>query len=205
MRQLFKQLWTDMYNMKHYLIAACLVFFIGLWMGATDERLISFMNNSLDSMKGVVGEIQGSDHPQLWFFVFIFFNNAIKSIFFVFIGVLFGIVPLFVLVVNGMTLGYVVFHPAQDLSPWAIIIKGIVPHGIIELPAIILACAYGIRLGGLMLKGLFSLMNEKKRTKVGLELKYYFRMTLPLIIVLTVALFVAALIESTFTYWLMGG
>lgn len=204
MIRLFKQLWMDIRSMKHYLIAAGLVFFIGIWMGATDERLSSFMNNSLEGMRGIVGEIEGSDHPQLWFFVFILLNNVIKSIFFVFIGAFFAIVPLFVLVVNGMILGYVVLHPAQDLSSWVIVLKGILPHGIIELPAIVLACAYGIRLGSLMLKGLFSLMNEEKRTKVGLDLKHYLKMTLPLMIVLTVSLFVAAIIESTFTYWLMG-
>lgn len=205
MKLLFRELWIDIFRMKHYLIAASLVFLIGIWMGATDERLINFMNNSIEGMRGIVEGIQDSNHPQLWFFVFIFFNNTIKSIFFVFIGAFFAVVPFFVLVVNGMTLGYVVFHPDQDLSPWMIVMKGILPHGIIELPAIILACAYGIRLGVLMLRGLILLMYVEKRAKVGLDLKHYFRMTVPLMLVLIVSLFIAAVIESTFTYWLMSG
>ncbi len=203
MKLLLRELWIDIFRMKHYLIAASLVFVVGIWMGATDERLINFMNNSLEGMRDVVEGIQGSDHPKLWFFVFIFLNNTIKVICFVFIGALFAVVPFFVLVVNGMTLGYVVFHPAQELSPWTIVIKGILPHGIIELPAIILACAYGIRLGALMLKGLFYLISVRRRAVVAHELKHYFRMTLPLMLVLVVSLFIAAVIESTFTYWLM--
>ncbi len=206
MRLLVKDLWTDMNRLKHYFIAASLVFIIGVWLGATDERLISFLNKSLEGMGEIAGRIRSSDNPQLWFFLFIFLNNSIKSIFFVFIGAFFAILPLFVLVVNGMTLGYVVFHSTiGDLSPWMIIVKGILPHGLIELPAIILACAYGIRLGTLVMKGLIVFMNAERRAKVVLELKQYFRMTLPLVLLLTISLFIAAVIESTFTYWLMSG
>jgi stage II sporulation protein M len=205
MGPLFRKLWIDLRCMKHYLIAASFVFFVGVWMGATDERLINFIHNSLQGMGDIAGKIRQSEHPQLWFFVFIFFNNVIKSIFFVFFGAILAIVPLFVLVVNGMTLGYVVVHPSQDLSPWVIIMKGILPHGIIELPAIILACAYGIRFGSLLFRGIFSLINQDKRTKAGLELMHFLSMTVPLMIVLIVSLFIAAIIESTFTYWLMGG
>lgn len=203
MAGLFRQFARDLRGMKHYLIVSALVFLAGCVLGATDRGLDQLLYSNAESLGEIVSRIQNSDNPQLSAFLFIFFNNAVKSILFVFFGAAFAIFPLFVLVFNGMMLGFLLLHPEQTASFWELLIKGILPHGIIELPAIILACAYGIRFGGLITKGLLSFASAERRAKSADAILHFLRMTLPLIIVLIVSLFVAAVIESTLTFHLM--
>ncbi len=202
MRNLFQQVWLDVLVSKHYLIAAALVFIVSWYLGATGSDLSGYLQGSAEGLGGIARKIAESEHPQLYMFLFIFFNNAIKVWLFIFLGAFLGIWPITVLVINGMMLGYVL-TAQSEYSPFLLFAKGILPHGILELPAIIIACAYGMRFGGLLLKSFFSVWNEEKRTRVAPELKHFLKMVIPLGCVLTIALLAAAIIESTITYWLM--
>jgi stage II sporulation protein M len=75
----------------------------------------------------------------------IFVNNVIASFLGIFLGVFFGIVTLSFIFVNGYLIGYV-----MDLSVaaagWEVLWR-LVPHGIFELPAVLLSFALGIKLG----------------------------------------------------------
>jgi len=203
MAELFRRFGRDLRGMKHYVIASALVFLAGCALGATDRNLEEFVRANLEALGAFVDELGKSENPKLYMFFFIFFNNAIKSIFFVFFGAVFALFPLFVLVVNGLVLGYLLMHPSQPIPFWELLIKGILPHGIIELPAVILACAYGIRFGGLTLRGLAALFSEERRAVWLRDIMHFLQMTVPLVIVLAVSLFVAAVIESTVTFYLM--
>jgi len=202
MQGLLRQFWLDLLVSKHYMIAATLVFALGWVLGATDSDMAGFLQGSMEGMGGIADKIRESNHPQLYFFLFIFLNNAIKSILFIYMGAFLGVMPLAVLVTNGMMLGYVL-QMDPERSAWLLFFKGILPHGILELPAVILACAYGLRFGGTLLKSFFMLFSTEKRGKAGPEITHFLMMTLPLMVIITVVLLVAAIIESTLTYQLM--
>lgn len=191
----------DLLVSKHYLIAAGLVFAFSWIYGALVTTPPVSIQGSMEGIRQIAETLEASKHPQLYFFLFIFFNNAIKAILFVFFGALLGVLPVWVLVVNGMMLGFVLAN--QEQSGWIVFIKGILPHGIIELPAIIIACAYGIRFGFTLIKSLFMLFSEEKRKRAGAEIVHFLWMTLPLMALLTVSLLVAAVIESTITFQIM--
>jgi stage II sporulation protein M len=82
-------------------------------------------------------------------------------------------------------------------------LQGILPHGILEIPAIIIASAYGIRLGMFVLKGLFLWLSPNNKTAFRAEFRGFMQMSMQLVMFLTIVLFVAAIIESTFTFWLI--
>ncbi len=202
MRTLFQQLWLDILVSKHYLIAATLVFLASWYMGANGSDLNGLLQGSAEGMSGIAKRIAESNHPQFYLFLFIFLNNAFKVWLFIFMGAFLGLWPLTVLVINGMMLGYVLTAQA-DHSATELFIRGILPHGILELPAIVIACAYGIRFGGLLLKSFFTLWNADRRGKAGAEILHFLKAAVPLGAVLTLVLLAAAIIESTITYWLM--
>jgi stage II sporulation protein M len=201
-RVLLNQIWLDFLITKHYLIAAALVFVASWYLGASGSDMNGFLQGSAESMGGIAQKIANSNHPQLYLFLFIFFNNAFKVWLFIFMGAFLGIWPLCVLVINGMMLGYVL-TAQTEFSSFELFMKGILPHGILELPAIIIACAYGIRFGGLLIKSFFMLFNEEKRGKAGPEIVHFLKLALPVGLILVIVLFVAAIIESTITYGLM--
>ncbi len=82
----------------------------------------------------------------------IFIRNLTASAIALIGGIIFGIAPFFVLLINGFLLGYVMFAVTAHTSPnhWEnffTVLIGILPHGIIELPAIIIAAGLGLQLG----------------------------------------------------------
>src|SRR3990167_8869350 len=82
---------------------------------------------------------------------FIFFNNSIKAVFTVLAGLLLGLGPLVFLTFNGFLLGIVI--KGVVLKHGAITtILGLLPHGILEIPSIIISSAIGFHLGMVVFK-----------------------------------------------------
>ncbi len=78
--------------------------------------------------------------------LFIFFNNAIKSLMAFVLGLGFGLIPLLFVISNGYILGVVTYLESQE-NGFTYIFLGILPHGIIELPMILISAAMGLRMG----------------------------------------------------------
>ena len=115
----------------------------------------------------------------------IFLNNVAKSLLSILLGITI-IVPLFMLYINGYIIGsvfkYVPLHYA---------LLGILPHGIIELPAFITASALGINIG---LTLLAKLILRKKYS-----LKSTYKSSLKTFKIIAIALLIAAFIETYIT------
>ncbi|EKD58560.1 MAG: hypothetical protein ACD_56C00097G0005 [uncultured bacterium] len=128
-------------------------------------------------------------------FLLIFLNNAIKAFFVTILGTLFGIVPLIFIFLNGELIGFVFgISQVEGLGVMRVLI-GIAPHGVLEIPAIMLSAGYGLWLGYRFL--LFVLHRDEFRKYFFLALGKYFTLILPL-------LFLAALIEAFITPYFLG-
>ena len=79
-------------------------------------------------------------------FTFILINNLIAVFSVIIGGLLLGISPILSSMVNGYVIGIVVGGLIID-GRWEIIAPGILPHGILELPALFLAIALGLKVG----------------------------------------------------------
>jgi len=115
-----------------------------------------------------------------WLFVFIFLNNSIKALLVVVFGLLFGIFPLYFTYVNGALLGATISF-ALYRANLLVLIAGILPHGIFELPALIIAIAYGLWLGTTLVLG----FSKKGLIQPAFKqsMKTYFRLILPLLLI----------------------
>jgi stage II sporulation protein M len=116
----------------------------------------------------------------------IFVNNAIKALGLVFLGILLGLPPVLFIGVNGFILGGL-GSALESVKGWTYVMASFVPHGVIEIPVVLLATALGLTVGTESLKWL---VRRESRLKLQLSdsLKVYFRWILP-------GLAVAAIIE----------
>ena len=124
-------------------------------------------------------------------FLVIFLNNAIKALLVIIFGLLI-FVPVGFVAYNGWIIGIVICEQVRT-SGYVSVVAGILPHGIIELPMIIVSAALGTRLGMmafLRIKGTISSNNVMSEIKWSV--RFYLRWILPL-------LFIAALIETFIT------
>jgi stage II sporulation protein M len=121
----------------------------------------------------------------------IFLNNAIKSLLVMAGGVVFGLFPVIFLLANGAALGIVLSASVRSRGLLPALLA-ILPHGIFELPAILLASSMGLLLGGFAIKRLFRRANISLRNELVLAMSFFTRIVLPLLVV-------AAVVEAFLT------
>jgi len=200
------QVWQDLRTTGPSIIVATLLFAVSMYMGGTNDSFREFLIMQMDALKELVKEMDQSSNPTLTLITVIFLNNAIKSVLVIFLGAFFGLFPIFFLLVNGMVLGFVIQLPsegAMDISVWDLIFKTLLPHGILEIPALIVAGAYGLRLGRLLFSTLGALITDhSKLDAIGAAYKETLKRCGVMAVYITIILLVAAIIESTLTMWL---
>ena len=80
--------------------------------------------------------------------LYLLINNLLASLMVMFLGVIVGIPTLLGLFSNGALLGSVMAALANEgVSVFPFILRGIVPHGIFELPAFIISAGFGLKVG----------------------------------------------------------
>ena len=147
-------------GLRPVFLICCFLFIFSLMMG---YALGGNMNgNALQDLLGTFPDINSMTLPEL--FAFIAANNTFKSLLFMFGGLLGGVLPLFFVIFNGFTVGWVAYDvgTTQGLG---YVIAGLAPHGVVEIPAILLAMAMGMSIGYTMLNSLRGQGNVVKELK----------------------------------------
>jgi stage II sporulation protein M len=112
--------------------------------------------------------------------LFIFFNNAIKSLLAFVLGLGFGLIPLLFVISNGYILGVVTYLESQERG-FTYILLGILPHGIIELPMILISAAMGVRMGLNVINSMAGrYVDIKGEFKQGISV--FFRFIMPMLL-----------------------
>ena len=179
------------YSSKNYFLAAVAVFSISFAAGV----LISAKNPGaseklLEMMKDTYGGITALDPFERM--LEIFKNNVRTSFVALMGGLVFGLIPFVIVAVNGTVLGIIVelFFRKQGAF---FVIAGILPHGIIELPMVLISVGIGFRLGHI---AYLSMRHQKTMHELIHELKlgifFFLKIVVPLLLL-------ASLIESYVT------
>jgi stage II sporulation protein M len=168
---------------------SCFLFGFSVGMGYIIGETMpsSALNDLLGAFPGA------SNMGLLELFGFIAWNNASKSLLFMLGGLLGGVLPLFFVIFNGFFIGWVAYSLGA-VRGIGYIIAGLTPHGIIEIPAIILAMSIGMSLGYAVLNSLRGEGNIMKEAKPAIGL--FLTRVIPMLII-------AAVIEVTITPLIM--
>ncbi|CAM3938127.1 MULTISPECIES: stage II sporulation protein M [Paenibacillus] len=198
----FSNFLRDLTTIRKALILSAVLFAGGIAIGWGSEEFEQLLISQLQGLGEMSQELRMSDNPEWSFFVFIFLNNSIKSVLVMLSGILLGVIPFIFLLVNGMVIGFLLkIVQASGESLFDLIVKGLLPHGIIEIPVIVIACGYGLAFGGLVFRSM--LASGEKRRGIGTEWRGFWRKLGTASLWVVVLLLVAAIIESTITLWLM--
>ena len=124
----------------------------------------------------------------------IFLNNAIKALVVIILGMLIGIPPFIFICANGLIVGTLISVIMPESGP-AVVAASLAPHGVIEIPLVLLATALGISIGWESIKKLRG-RNSMVKFQLLRSLKIYLKLILP-------GLAVAAIVEVFFTPWVI--
>ncbi len=194
----YTKFFTDLYRRnREILTVAAVIFFVSVFIGfigpflsgSFDQYMMKFFTHAVSTMKT---EIDGTT-------LSLFLHNSTNVFFMYFGGIFLGISDIIQLVVNGVLFGFITAKAPISLFY-------ILPHGIFEFSAIVIAGAAGFRLlsafisvirGGLRLKGDL-VMNEQ--LEHALKINFWkFKDSLTLFAVAITLLFIAAIIEANIT------
>ncbi|TCZ67592.1 stage II sporulation protein M [Paenibacillus albiflavus] len=198
-----KALFRHFREMKIYFLVVIVLFILGVVLGTLHWNQ-ALLDQQLKAISEIANSVDGKDSIELSLFWVILKNNVVAMLVMVVSGILFAVFPIFSIFTNGLLLGYVGEQAVQSTG-LVQLAKGIIPHGVLEIPALIIACAYGLRLGVLAVQAIISLFSETRRQSFGIEAPRLMKLMVPLTGFLIGLLLVAALIESTISFWLVQG
>jgi len=198
-----KALFRHFREMKIYFLVVIVLFILGVVLGSLHWNQ-ALLDQQLKAISEIANSVEGKDSIEMSLFWVILKNNVVAMLLMVASGILFAVFPLFSIFTNGLLLGYVGERAVQSTG-LAQLAKGIIPHGVLEIPALIIACAYGLRLGVFAVQAIIAIFSETRRQSFGLEAPRLMKLMVPLTGFLIGLLLVAALIESTISFWLVQG
>lgn len=185
---------------RSWLAAAALLFLCGLVIGfasALDDprRATRLLEETLRALRGSIGPLAGGTWQGVWA---VFVNNVRATTVAMVFGIAAGIVPALVLLANGGLLGALVGLAWTGLTPLslALLPLAILPHGIIELPTLVVAAAWGLKLG-------LAWLTPAAAGHRGRVFVATLREAVAIYALVIVLLFTAAAIEMLLTYALL--
>jgi stage II sporulation protein M len=136
---------------RRWLAMAALFFALGLLGGfmlalVDPQRAGTLLEETLRTLRGTIGPMAGGTWQGVQA---VFLNNLRATTIAMLCGIALGVVPALVLVANGVLLGSLVGLALTGATriPLVLLPIALLPHGIIELPTLVLASAWGLKLG----------------------------------------------------------
>jgi stage II sporulation protein M len=124
-------------NHRKYLALTAAIFFVCVVIGYVFPN--AFPHDQV--IDRILAQLEGKDRFAVTFFII---QNNITT---AFLAIVFGFLflPVFAILFNGYLVGAVIHQSIQKSSGW--IVLYLLPHGVLELPAIFLAFGLGLRIG----------------------------------------------------------
>jgi len=128
----------------------------------------------------VVGE-QYRDLAGGTLFFYILLHNVMASLLLLASGLLYGIVPVLAVGSNGFVLG-VLYHQEAAAVGYSKAAMKVVPHGIFEIPALLITASYGLWLGIFAIRRIRGKEGAPLRGPVNHAFERYFAVVFPLLV-----------------------
>lgn len=182
-------------ELRPYIGASVCLLVLGTLLGAlTGSRFLQLEPRFNESLKSFVQIFTGLPKPLLALAIFL--NNSLKTFAVMGLGLAGGLVPAAFLLINGYALG-LVFTVSTESRGIISSLVAIVPHGILEIPAVLLGTSIGMELGMYAIKRLFGHAHVDLKSETARALRFFAVVIIPL-------LFMAALVEAFITASLVG-
>ena len=150
---------------KRWIIIATSLFGAGLVLGlVAPTNISSLLAEDMTALEELANFLRAL--PKFIVFVIIFINNAITLLLSFLLSPILCLLPILSLIVNGWLITFVVaaIMPERSLG---FVLAGLLPHGIIELPAFILGQAAALSFGTAVILAIFN--KERRDLKTSLK------------------------------------
>lgn len=169
-------------DVRRYLAGFALVFAVSFPVGALLRvPFLSELAKSFAEMKADTLEMSGGI-----LFVLILANSLFSSLLLLLTGLLAGVLPTLSVAANGLFMGLIYRHVASTSGQGQAALF-LLPHGLFEVPALLVIASYGLWLGVGTVRRFRGREARTIPDMLSLALKRYFTVVFPLLIVASAA------------------
>lgn len=177
-------------ELKPYLITSFVLLSAGAVLGyVTAQNDPESAIARIEELKKMVQPLLSLDKPYIA--LIIFFNNMLKTFIVIALGALAGIVPIVFLLTNGFVIGILLFLTMQTRGIWSFVLA-IAPHGVLEIPAVLIGAGVGLLLGVRVAKRVLGRDDRSLVPEAKKALRLFVLVVIPMLLV-------AALVETYLT------
>jgi stage II sporulation protein M len=165
-------------TIRPHLLALSALYVAALLAGLLAPQ--SVHQQAVEAFQRVVEPLR--DLPGGQVFILILLNNTIATLGTLLLGVLLGIFPVLSAAANGFLLGVLSRYAAGEggLGEASL---GLLPHGIFEIPAILIAASYGLWLGMAAWGRIRGKEDAELAGRTRHALRMYFKIVFPLLVI----------------------
>ena len=165
-------------TIKPYILILTLIFTAAFLAGMLAPAPVR--HEATKAFQFVADQYRGFTGGALFFNILL--HNVMASILILVSGVLVGIIPTFAIGANGFFLGVVYRQTAEMLGYSKAALK-VLPHGVFELPALLIAASYGLWLGVTVVQRMRGKECTRLRVQIEHAFRRYFAIVFPLLVV----------------------
>jgi stage II sporulation protein M len=140
-RKTYKECWSYLKETKNYIYSTLGLLILFFLMGFMFP--VFFVEQIKDIIRNILEKTVGLNGLPL--ILFILKNNLLVSVISIFSGIILGIIPILLITGNGYIVGFV--SNAVSSVEGVSVLWRLLPHGIFEIPAIVISVALGIKFG----------------------------------------------------------
>jgi stage II sporulation protein M len=184
------------YKIRYCLLFIALLFIVALLAGAAIA--LALPRETHEIMELIGGEFSGFQNQSSFeLMVSLFLHNALICALMVVLGLAFGLITLLIIVDNGLIIG-LIGTAAAGRAGLPLTLAAILPHGVVELPAMALSAAIGLYLGYCVLLSLF-----RRPVDISREVRDGARMFVAWVLpFLLIAAFIESYVTTALVYFL---
>jgi Uncharacterized membrane protein len=165
-------------TIKPYILILTLIFAASFLAGVLAPS--STRQNMTNAFQVVADNYRGLAGGKLFFTILV--QNVMASIFVLISGVIVGIIPTFAIGSNGFGLG-VLYRQTAEVVGYSKAALKVLPHGVFEIPALLIAASYGLWLGVMVVRRMRGKESTLLRSHIEHAFRRYFAVVFPLLIV----------------------
>jgi stage II sporulation protein M len=165
-------------TIKPYIVILTLIFTASFLAGTLAPSTIRQQLGEVFQV--VVGNYRGLAGGMLFFNILV--QNVMATIFVVISGTIVGIIPIFAISSNGFGLG-VLYRQASEVSGYSKAALTVLPYGVFEIPALLIAASYGLWLGVMVVRRMRGKESTLLRFHIEHAFRRYFAVVFPLLVV----------------------
>jgi len=165
-------------TIKPYILVLTLIFAASFLAGTIAP--VAIRQQMTEVFQAVVSNYRGLAGGALFFNILV--QNVMASIFVLISGVIVGIIPTFAIGSNGFGLG-VLYRQAAEVSGYSKAAIQVLPYGVFEIPALLIAASYGLWLGVMVARRMRGKESTLLRYPIEHAFRRYFAIVFPLLVI----------------------